>query len=111
MKRKVAGYIDERGKFRHFANDKDGLTARDFLMLVTVILFGISFVVGMLVILFNDKISPDFFTLLDISKPVFITVVTGVMGVQCADVISGAIVDKKNNDSKDEQEYNDDNMM
>lgn len=107
--KKVAGYVDEKGKFRHFGNDEDGLSARDFLMLVVVGLFSVAFVIGLIMILIVGKISKDFFSLLEISQPIFITVVTGVMGVQAVDVISTAITSKKSSDK--DPEYDDDNMM
>lgn len=87
----VKGVVDEKGNLVTFMNDKDGFSARDFLMMVTMGLFSLSFISALVLIILGKGVNDSFFNLMEAGKPVFITVIGGVMGVQCTEAITNAI--------------------
>lgn len=89
-KLKLKGFLNEKGEFETFVNDKDGLSAKDFLLLVSVGVFFAALIVGFIAVLFGKKLGDEYFLLISAASPVVITVVGGVMGVQVAEIGSDA---------------------
>lgn len=84
MGRRKSAMIEVNGKPQrvHFLNDKDGVSAKDYLLLISTGVFFIALTVGFLFILCGRKLGEEYFSLLAVASPVVITVVGGVMGVQ-----------------------------
>lgn len=73
--------VDKDG-YLTFLNDSDGISAKDYLLIVSTGVFFIALTVGFIFILTGRTLGDEYFALLAASAPVVITVVGGVMGVQ-----------------------------
>ena len=84
MARKKRAVVEIDGKPRRvtFLNDEDGMSAKDYLLLISTGVFFTALTVGFIFVLFGRTLGGEYFTLLDAAAPVVITVVGGVMGVQ-----------------------------
>lgn len=67
---------------KSFLNDKDGLSAKDFLLIVSTTVFFIFIVIGLILVLLGKKIDDDYISLLDMVAPVLMTITGGIFGVQ-----------------------------
>lgn len=67
---------------KSFLNDKDGVSSKDFLLLVSTTVFFVFIVIGLILVLLGKKIDDDYISLLDMVAPVLMTVAGGVFGVQ-----------------------------
>ena len=96
MPRKKNAYVSIDGKPRRvtFLNDADGLSAKDYLLIISTGVFFLALTVGFIFVLFGRTLGGEYFTLLDAAAPVVITVVGGVMGVQGVETF----VNRKRND-------------
>jgi uncharacterized membrane protein YqjE len=65
-----------------FLNDSDGLNRRDFLLIVSSLVFFGFVLVGLILILLNHQIDDKYIELLDMVSPVVMTIVGGLFGVQ-----------------------------
>lgn len=74
-----------------FINDGDGLSAKDVLMILAIVLFTLSFVAGLVKIMIGSTLGHEFFDLMQVAQPIFITIIGGVMGVQCTEAITRSI--------------------
>ena len=72
-------------RFKHFLNDKDGLSMKDYLMLVSSIVFFLFITIGLVLVLFEHTLDPVYLDLLDTVSPVIMTIVGGVFGVQAVE--------------------------
>ena len=99
MKKKRAK-IDDQG-YVTFLNDKDGLSAKDYLLLISTVIFFIFISVGLIMVLVGRKIDEMYLSLLEMVVPVVMTVVGGVMGVQAVETFSNRNK-KEENESEDE---------
>lgn len=98
----VKGVVDEKGNVITFMNDRDGFSAKDFIMMVTIGLFSLSFITALILIVLGREINDSFFRLMEVGKPVFITVIGGVMSVQFTEAITSTLNNrhtKKNKES------------
>lgn len=66
----------------NFLNDRDGLSSKDYLMLISTTVFFSFVVIGLVLVLFGKEIDDAYFSLLDSVAPVVMTVVGGTFGVQ-----------------------------
>lgn len=88
---------------KHFLNDSDGLSQRDFLLLISAFMFFTFVFIGLVMELFrtlglvNESITSVYLQLLDMVSPVVMTIVGGVFGVTAVEKFT----DKKN-DKNDE---------
>ena len=71
-----------------FLNDEDGLSAKDYLLIVSTSIFFLFVTIGLLLVLFGKQIDGMYLSLLDMIVPVLMTVVGGVMGVQAVESFS-----------------------
>ncbi|MFS1518480.1 hypothetical protein V1503_18765 [Bacillus sp. SCS-151] len=69
-------------RYRTFVSDKDGLSQKDFLLIISVGVFFLFVSVGLFMILVNKRLDEMYLELLDIVTPVVIGVTTGIFGVQ-----------------------------
>lgn len=86
-------------KLRNFINDTDGLSAKDYLLLVSTSVFFFFIIAGLIMAMFNRPFDANYLALLDMVVPVVMTVVGGVMGVQAVETFSNR---KNNNDETEE---------
>jgi hypothetical protein len=73
---------------KNFLNDSDGLSAKDYLLLVSTSIFFLFIVIGLIMAMFNRSFDDNYLALLDMVAPVIMTVVGGVMGVQAVETFS-----------------------
>ncbi|MFF2532759.1 hypothetical protein ACFVS2_28260 [Brevibacillus sp. NPDC058079] len=67
---------------RNFLNDKDGVSEKDYLLVVSTTVFFLFVVLGLILTLLGKKIDPQYIALLDMAGPVLMTVAGGVFGVR-----------------------------
>jgi uncharacterized membrane protein YraQ (UPF0718 family) len=65
-----------------FLNDSDGLNRRDFLLIISSLVFFGFVLVGLILILLNHQIDDKYIDLLGMVSPVVMTIVGGLFGVQ-----------------------------
>ncbi|UYZ12129.1 hypothetical protein A6764_22175 [Brevibacillus sp. WF146] len=65
-----------------FLNDQDGLSEKDYLLLVSTTVFFLFVAVGLVLVLMGRTLDPMYVTLLDMVAPVLMTVAGGVYGVR-----------------------------
>lgn len=81
MAKKKKAVVDDKG-FVHFLNDKDGMSDKDYLLLISTGVFFIFLAVGLVGILFGIPIGDEYLKLLELAVPVVMSVVGGVVGGQ-----------------------------
>lgn len=72
-------------KLLTFWNDKDGLSAKDYLLIISTFVFFLFITIGLVLVLFDKKIDEMYLSLLELVVPVVMTVVGGTMGVQAVE--------------------------
>lgn len=82
--RKKKAKIDDKG-YVTFLNDEDGLSSKDYLLILSTGVFFLFVSIGLIMLLFNRELSDMYLQLLDICTPAVITVVGGTMGVQAVE--------------------------
>ena len=89
MARKQKAVIEIDGKPRRvtFLNDADGLSAKDYLLLVSTGVFFVALTVGFISVLIGRPLGEEYFALLGAADAVVISVVGGVMSVNVAEII------------------------
>lgn len=75
-------------KFRTFLNDKDGLSAKDYLLLISTTIFFLFVSVGLIMILFNQEIDKMYLSLLDMVSPVVMMIVGSVFGINAVEAFT-----------------------
>jgi hypothetical protein len=75
----------KRVQWTTFITDDDGMTARDWLIVVSTAVYFTFLAIGLTMLLFGRPLDPMYLALLDSTMPVVITVVGGVMGVQAVE--------------------------
>lgn len=104
MPRKKRAYVDIDGKPRRvtFLNDADGLSAKDYLLLISTGVFFLALTVGFVSVLIGRPLGEEYFALLGAADAVVITVVGGVMAVNTAEVLKRPKDDEKLTESEDD---------
>lgn len=72
-------------KRKTFLNDADGISAKDYLLLVSTVTFFLFLTIGLVFVLVGKKVDPIYLDLLDMATPTLVTIVGGVMGVQAVE--------------------------
>lgn len=67
---------------RNFLNDKDGVSEKDYLLVVSTTVFFLFVVLGLILVLLGKKIDSQYIDLLEMACPVLMTVAGGVFGVR-----------------------------
>lgn len=67
---------------KNFLNDKDGLSSKDYILLISTTVFFIFIAIGLVLVLMGKPIDKAYLSLLDSVSPVVMTVVGGMFGVQ-----------------------------
>lgn len=97
---------------KHFLNDKDGLSARDYLLIISTSIFFIFVVVGLILDLIGHEFGNMYLPLLDMIAPVVMTIVGSVAGVDITEKITNRKKDKKEDSDIEEShtasQYKDD---
>lgn len=70
---------------KNFLNDGDGLSAKDYMMLISSIVFFLFVAIGLVVLLCGGQLDPTYIELLQSVSPVLMTITGGVMGVQAVE--------------------------
>jgi hypothetical protein len=65
-----------------FLNDKDGVSEKDYLLLVSTTVFFLFVAVGLVLVLMGRTLDAMYVTLLDMVAPVLMTITGGVYGVR-----------------------------
>ena len=106
MARKQKAVIEIDGKPRRvtFLNDADGLSAKDYLLLVSTGVFFVALTVGFISVLIGRPLGEEYFALLGAADAVVITVVGGVMSVNVAEIIRRPKDDADSTQNKTEEE-------
>ncbi len=94
-------------KYRTFLNDDDGLSAKDYLLIVSTSIFFLFISIGLILVLTDKEIDRMYLSLLEMVVPVVMTVVGGVMGVQAVESFANR---KKTEDQKEEVIYEEDGI-
>lgn len=97
--------IDKDG-YVTFLNDKDGLSAKDYLLIISTGVFFLALTIGFISVLLGRPLGDEYFALLGAADAVVITVVGGIMGVQGVEVFANR--NKDNAESTQEQTKEDD---
>lgn len=92
---------------KNFLNDRDGMTAKDFLLLLSSTVFFLFVIIGLIRTLLNKPIDNNYISLLQMISPVLMTVVGGVFGVQAVDTFANR--KEKSNDNEESYYGKDDN--
>ena len=87
-KRKQSMTVDGKPAVVTFINDKDGLSAKDFLLIASIVVFFGALTVGFVAVLLGRALGDEYFSLLSAAAPVVMVVVTGVMGVQGVEIFA-----------------------
>lgn len=77
-------------KYKTFLTDKDGLSAKDYLLLISTTIFFLFVSIGLILILLQQEVGAMYLDLLDMVSPVVMTVVGGVMGVQAVETFTNS---------------------
>lgn len=65
-----------------FLNDKDGVSEKDYLLVVSTTVFFLFVAIGLVLVLIGRPIDGMYVTLLDMVAPVLMTITGGVFGVR-----------------------------
>jgi hypothetical protein len=90
-------------RYKTFLSDTDGLSAKDYLLLISTGVFFLFVGIGLVLVLFDKEIDDMYLSLLDMVVPVVMTVVGGVMGVQAVEIFR-----KKKEPKQEEFPYRED---
>lgn len=80
-----------------FLSDEDGLSSKDYLLLVSTSLFFIFITIGLVLVLLDYKIDNMYINLLEMVSPVVMTIVGSVAGVE----ITQKIVDRNKKENEE----------
>lgn len=80
MLSKKKAKIDKDG-YIHFLNDKDGISARDYLLIISTVVFFGFITVGLVLLLLNKSIDPMYIELLGMVDAPLMTIVAGIMSI------------------------------
>ncbi len=73
--------------------------------MITVGIFSLTFITGLVLIVIGRDLNQDFFDLMEVGRPIFITVIAAIMGTQCVEVVGNVVTDRaKNKKPQFEQE-------
>ncbi len=65
-----------------FLNDKDGVSEKDYLLLVSTTVFFLFVAIGLVLVLMGRPVDAMYIALLDMVAPVLMTITGGVFGVR-----------------------------
>lgn len=85
-----------------FLNDEDGLSSKDYLLILSTGIFFIFVSIGLIILLFNRELNDMYIQLLEITTPIVITVVGGTMGVQAVESFNSRKNKKEENNEEEE---------
>lgn len=77
--------LPPRKKLKGFWNDIDGISARDYLLLISTGVFFLFVAIGLIVVLFQISLAKMYLSLLEMVSPVVMTIVAGVFSVQAVE--------------------------
>ncbi|QHZ58582.1 hypothetical protein M655_024735 [Brevibacillus sp. NSP2.1] len=81
-----------------FLNDKDGVSEKDYLLLVSTTVFFLFVAIGLVLVLMGRPVDGMYVTLLDMVAPVLMTITGGVFGVRAVQEFR-----KKKSDTAEEE--------
>jgi hypothetical protein len=84
-------------KYKTFLNDKDGLSAKDYLLLISTTIFFLFVSVGLIMILFQQEVDPMYLSLLDMVSPVVMMIVGSVFGINAVEAFTSNRRNKEKN--------------
>lgn len=90
-------------KLKTFLTDADGISMKDWLMLLSSTVFFLFITIGLIMSLFGNSIDPVYLDLLDTVSPVIITITSGVFGVNAVETFVNRKRDKKYKDETEEE--------
>lgn len=93
-------------RYRSFLNDKDGVSAKDYLLIISTTIFFLFISIGLVLVLIDKPIDKMYLSLLDMVVPVLMTVVGGVMGVQAVE----SFTNRKSDPGPPEEIYREDEL-
>ena len=102
MPRKRKAKIDKDG-YVHFLNDKDGLSSRDYLLIISTAVFFGFITIGLVMLLFNQRIDPMYIELLGMVDAPLMTIVAGIMSVNGIQIYTENKKEEKQSSNKDEE--------
>lgn len=82
-RRKKRAIVDD--KYITFLTDDDGLTGKDYLLVISTGIFFLFVAVGLIAVILGHTFDGMYLELLEMTVPVVMTVVGGVMGVQAVE--------------------------
>jgi len=75
-------------RFKTFLTDGNGVSERDFLIIISAGIFFLFVAIGLIMVLFNQQIDSMYLSLLDMVAPVVMTITGGLFGVSIAETIA-----------------------
>lgn len=87
--------LPPRKKLKGFWNDIDGISARDYLLIISTGVFFLFVAIGLVVVLFHQNLGKMYLSLLEMVSPVVMTIVGGVFGVQAVESYTNSIRKKE----------------
>ncbi len=88
-----------------FLNDSDGMSARDYLLLLSTTVFFAFVVVGLVLVLAGIDIDDMYLALLEMVAPVVMTIVAGLFGVQAIETFKKPKEESQQSNDADPPSY------
>lgn len=85
---------------KNFLNDYDGLSAKDYLLLISTGVFFTFIVIGLITLLFDRQIDEMYIELLEMITVPLSTIVVGVMGVNGVEIYTNKRYEANLNENK-----------
>lgn len=101
--RKVKAEIDKDGRI-HFLNDSDGFSSKDYLLLISTLVFFGFITTGLVMVLTNKALDPMYIELLKMLDAPLMTIIAGVMSVNGIQIYANS---KKKEEKKEEVKQED----
>lgn len=77
-----------KSKFKTFLTDGNGVSERDFLIIISAGIFFLFVAIGLIMVLLDRHIDTMYLSLLDMVAPVVMTITGGLFGVSIAETIA-----------------------
>ena len=101
-KKNIKASVDKDG-YIHFLNDRDGFSSRDYLLLISTVVFFGFITIGLVMLLCNQRIDPMYIELLSMVDAPLMTIVAGIMSVNGIQIYTENKKEEKQSSNKDEE--------
>lgn len=88
-------------EYQTFLNDSDGMTQRDYLLLISTSVFFLFIAVGLTMLLIGRPLDEMYLRLVDIVTPLIMTIVASVFAIEGVEKVTDGITSRKNKTEED----------